>query len=337
MEYKDYYKVLGVPRDATEKDIKQAYRQLARQHHPDFNPNNKEAEEKFKEINEAYEVLSDPEKRKLYDRFGSDWATWQQQSGSNVGDFWQQWFGETSKGSARRVHTRPGTSAQEYNSDEEFGANSSFSDFFQQLFGNQAGGGGGVYGDLFGVSGARSRGPRRTTVRTMRGHDYEQPIEITLEEAYQGTTRLVRMGEQRFEVSVPKGADNGTRVRVRGKGAPSSVGGESGDLFLAIQIQPHPQFNRNGDDLETRVGVDLYIAVLGGEIPIPMLSGRSGMLRIPPGTQSGQRIRVKGQGMPVLNQPENHGDLYAIIEVQVPRNLTAKERELFEELRRLRP
>lgn len=316
MDYKDYYKILGVSRQASDKEIKQAYRKLARQYHPDMNPDDKSAEEKFKDINEAYEVLSDPQKRKLYEQVGSDWSAWQRQGG-NPNDFWRQQGGGG-----------PGVYTSE-NLEDLFGGDSPFSDFFQQLFGGGLRGGGSPYGDLLG-------GGRRGTPRSRRGQDYEQPIEITLQEAYQGTARVLALGDQRFEVSIPPGADTGTRVRVRGKGAPGAPGGEPGDLYLVIEVLPDPRFTRKGEHLETRAPVDLYTAILGGEVAVPTPAGRSGMLRIPPETQNGQQFRLRGQGMPLLNQPQEHGDLYAVIEIKLPTNLSAQERELFEKLRKLR-
>ena len=314
MEYKDYYGVLGVPKTGSEKDIKNAYRKLARKHHPDMNPGDASAEEKFKELNEAYEVLSDPEKRKLYDQFGSEYKTFQQ-GGGQADDFWQQWAGGQ-PGQNRRATAR--------DVEDLFGQDSPFSDFFQQLFG----GGGAGYGDLFGGA-ARQQRPRR-------GQDYEQPVEITLDEAYRGTSRILQIGDQRFEVNIPAGADTGTRVRVKGKGAPGPAGGPAGDLFLHIQVLPHAQFQRRGEDLETVVPLDLYTAILGGEIAVPTPAGRSVMLRVPPETQNGAKFRLRGQGMPVLNRPKERGDLYAVVEVKLPAQLTTQERELFENLRALR-
>ena len=314
MEYKDYYGVLGVPKTGSEKDIKNAYRKLARKHHPDMNPGDASAEEKFKELNEAYEVLSDPEKRKLYDQFGSEYKTFQQ-GGGQADDFWQQWAGGQ-PGQNRRATAR--------DVEDLFGQDSPFSDFFQQLFG----GGGAGYGDLFGGA-ARQQRPRR-------GQDYEQPVEITLDEAYRGTSRILQIGDQRFEVNIPAGADTGTRVRVKGKGAPGPAGGPAGDLFLHIQVLPHAQFQRRGEDLETVVPLDLFTAILGGEIAVPTPAGRSVMLRVPPETQNGAKFRLRGQGMPVLNRPKERGDLYAAVEIKLPAQLTTQERELFENLRALR-
>ncbi len=328
MDYKDYYGALGVSREASEKEIKQAYRKLARKYHPDMNPDDKSAEEKFKEVNEAYEVLSDPEKRKLFDQFGSEWKTWEQRGGA-PDDFWQQWGGQpqgTGPGGVRYTYTTgPGG----------MGGEGGFSDFFQQLFGGRGGRGyGGEYeggfGDLFGGMGGRG------APQTRRGRDYEQPVEISLQEAYHGTKRLFQIGDQRIEVTIPAGAKTGTRVRVAGKGAGGAGGGPAGDLFLVINVAEHPQFGRDEDDLETKVPVDLYTAELGGEIQVPLPDGHSVMLRVPPETQNGTRFRLRGKGMPVLGRQNARGDLFAIADVVLPDGLSDKERELFEELRQLR-
>lgn len=323
MDYRDYYAVMGVSKDASEKEIKQAYRKLARKYHPDFNPDDKSAEERFKEVNEAYEVLSDPEKRKLYDQFGSEWKTWQQRGG-NPEDFWQQWGGAPGGGQGRTYTYGPG----------DFGAGGDvFSDFFQQLFG--MGGGrsaryGGDIGDLFGGMGGRGQPQPR------RGRNYEQPVQISLEEAYHGTKRVFQIGDQRIEISIPAGAKTGTRVRVAGKGGSGAAGGPSGDLFLVIEVMPHPQFEREGENLEAGVEVDLYTAMLGGEVAVPVPDGGSVMLNVPPETQNGTRFRLRGKGMPVLNRPQERGDLYATIEVALPQHLSGEERELFEQLRAMR-
>jgi len=317
MDYKDYYKTLGVPRDASDKDIKHAYRKLAKQHHPDFNPGDKSAEEKFKDVNEAYEVLSDSEKRKLYDRYGSERSAWQR-GGGNANDFWQQWAGG-------QTGQHPGGYTTG-NLDDLLGGGA-FSDFFQQLFAGGMGGGG-RSGDTFG-------GGRRA-VRPRKGQDYKQPVDITLEQAYQGTSRVLVLGDQRFEVTIPAGAADGTRVRVRGKGAPSMAGGTAGDLYLIVAVQPHARFKRDEATLETHVPVDLYTALLGGEVSVPLLSGRSGMLRIPPETQNGQKFRLRGQGMPILGHQKERGDLYAIVDIVLPSELSMEEKTLIKQLQELR-
>ncbi len=313
---KDYYKILGVGKNATDKEIKQAFRKLARQYHPDMNPNNPQAEAKFKEINEAYEVLSDPEKRKKYDQLGADWVRWQQ-AGGRPDDFdWTRWttWGPGAQGPNVRYAT-----AEDLQ--DLFGEGSPFSDFFSQIFGGM------------GTSRTRTEGFGFRT-RPQRGQDYEQEVEITLEEAFYGTTRTLQRDGERLDVKIPRGADTGTRVRLAGKGAPGIAGGPAGDIYLRVKVLPHPRFERKGDDLYTTVPVDLYTAVLGGEVRVPTLEGDV-LLKIPATTQNGRVFRLRGKGMPRLRKPDERGDLLAKVEVQLPTHLTAEQRRLFEELRRI--
>jgi len=313
VEYKDYYRILGVSRDADEKEIKRAYRRLARKYHPDVNPGDKEAEERFKEINEAYEVLSDPEKRRKYDQLGAAWREWERMGG-RPGDFdWSQWVSTAPGG--QRVYVRYGTAED---LEDLFGGSSPFSEFFTRLFGGMAGAPGGF----------------EFRARPRRGQDLEQEVEISLEEAFHGTTRLLQKNGRRLQVKIPPGAHTGLRIRMAGEGAPGAVGGEPGDLYLRIHVAPHPRFERRGDDLYVTVPVDLYTAVLGGKVRVETLGGPV-MLTIPPGTQNGQTFRLRGKGMPRLRQPGEHGDLYARVEVRLPTRLTPRQRELFEELHRL--
>jgi DnaJ-class molecular chaperone len=308
MDYKDYYAVLGVGKTATEKQIKQAYRELARQYHPDVNPNNKDAEERFKEINEAYEVLSDPEKRKRYDELGANWRQYEQ---------YQQYAREQQAAGAGGR----GEGGYQRMSPEDlqdlFGEESPFSDFFQTFFGGGA---------------PSARGARTA----QRGHDLEYSVEVSLAEAARGATRLLRMedanGESRqVEVKVPAGVRDGTRVRIAGQGGAGSAGGPRGDLYLIVQLQPHPTFTREGDDLRTRVSAPLATMLLGGEVAIPTLGGRV-MLRIPPETADGKTFRLRGKGMPRLNRPSEHGDLYAEVHVALPQRLSPAQRQLVEQL-----
>ena len=311
MEYKDYYKILGVEKDANEKEIKKAFRKLARQHHPDVNPDDPKAEERFKEINEAYEVLSDPDKRSKYDRLGSDWRSWQRSG--QPGDF--DWGQYTAGRPGDRVHVRYGTPED---LQDIFGGGSPFSDFFGQIFG--------------GMGGAPGAGGYQYQMRPQRGRDYEQPIEITLQEAYRGTARVLQRDGQRLEIQIPAGAKTGTRVRVSGEGGAGAAGGPAGDLYLRVTVQPDPRFERRSDDLYTTVNADLYTMVLGGEIKVPTMTGEVA-LTVPAGTQNGRTFRLRGKGMPRLRNPEQHGDLYAKVEVQLPTRLSDQQRELFEELR----
>ncbi len=312
MEYQDYYKTLGVEKTATEKDIKQAYRKLARENHPDMKPGDKRAEDRFKKINEAYEVLGDPEKRAKYDRLGSSYHQWQRMGRDPQGFDFSQWF---AGGGA------PGASHVEYDNLSDLFSGGGFSDFFSTIFGQASGRTQTAY--------RRSGGGAR-----VRGQDVQRPVDITLEEAYQGTTReLVRDG-RRVTVSIPRGARSGTKVRIRGEGSPG-LGRDAGDLYLVVNVEPHAVFERKGDDLYADAPVDLYTAVLGGETRVRTLDGEV-VLKVAPESQAGQPVRLRGKGMPRLHEPQSRGDLYVRLQVQVPRNLTDEERDLFARLARLR-
>jgi DnaJ-class molecular chaperone len=306
---RDYYTVLGVPRSATEKDLKTAYRKLARKHHPDVNPGDKNSEELFKEIGEAYSVLSDPEKRKKYDRWGHDWEKIEQYGGRTPGQ----------GGSYTWTQGGPGN----FNVD----SSGDLGSLFEQLFGPAAGG--------------RAGGRTRVRSAPRRGGDLEQPVEITLEEAFAGTQRTfsmrdVQSGEtHNVEVKIPAGATDGLRVRVAGKGEPGLAGAPAGDLYLIVSVKPNSLFEREGDDLKVKVPTPLYTAILGGEVMIPTPKGTNLALKIPPETPNGLRMRLAGQGMPHVGGA-TRGDLFAEINVQLPRSLTERERELFGELARER-
>lgn len=337
MATKDLYEVLGVKRDASEKELRSAFRKLARKYHPDVNPGDKQAEERFKEINNAYEVLSDPDKRTKYDKYGDKWEY------------------------ADQI--------------EEMQRQQSASDFFRRAggAGGRSGAGGGQpfdlsdlgdLGDIFGNLGGvfRGRGGRQSARR--KGDDIEHPMEVTLEEAYSGTSRTLQMqvpqtcsvcggtGQvsgatchacqglgstietKRLEVKIPPGVQQGSRVRIAGKGQSGSNGGPPGDLFLIISLQPSERFERKGDDLYEEIPVPLTDAVLGGEVEVPTLKGRV-LLTLPPQTQNGRSFRLAGQGMPHLSG-QGRGDLYAKVRIVLPTHLSPREKELFEELRSLR-
>jgi curved DNA-binding protein len=301
MEYKDYYKVLGVERTASQDVIKKTYRKLAMKYHPDQNRGNKQAEEKFKDINEAYEVLSDPKKRERYDQLGNSYSQWQSQGGQQDNFNWNDWVG-----SQRNARSAPvGTD----NYAGEFG---SFSDFFSAIFGGMP-------------TGARSQ-----TRQVARPLIYEQKIQITLEEAYRGTQRLLQIGERKIEVKIPAGSITGTKVRVAGV-VPASGGSQRSDIHLMIEVLPNSRFSVQGNDLLADVAIDLPTAVLGGSVTFPTLSGDV-RLTIPAGTQPGQKIRLSGKGMPKLKDKQTFGDLIAQIKIEIPRKLTEK---LYEELRTL--
>lgn len=314
MEYKDYYKILGVDKNADEKEIKKAYRKLARQYHPDVNPDNKQAEARFKEANEAYEVLGDAEKRHKYDRLGANWNAYQSAGRDPSGFDWSQWT--TGAPGGPRVNVQ-------YGDINELFGQGGFSDFFQSIFGGMGGQYGGS-GASFGRSG-------QYQPRPARGQDLEHPVEITLEEAFHGTQRVLSMDNRRIEIKIPPGVRTGSKVRVAGEGYPGAAGGSAGDLFLVVQVAPHPAFERKGDDLQTETPVSLYTAVLGGEATVSTLTGKA-TLNIPAGTQPGQLIRLRGQGMPKLREPNERGNLLVKVQVRLPRNLDERERELFHEL-----
>jgi curved DNA-binding protein len=311
MQYRDYYQTLGVPRNASEKEIKQAYRRLARQYHPDKNPGDKVAEERFKEINEAHEVLTDRDKRQKYDRLGAQWQQWQRM-GRDPGDFdFSQWYS-----------AGPGATHVEFGDLEDlFGSSGGFSDFFRSIFGQ---------------AGAQpTMRWRQAQRRVHRGQDYEQPVDITLEESFHGTTRVLEIETSRLEVKIPPGVRTGSKVRVAGKGGPGAGGGPSGDIFLRINVLPHKLFERKEDDLHCEVLVDLYTALLGGEVRVPTLESAV-QLRIPPETQAGRTFRLREQGMPSLRDPARRGDLYAKVKIALPQRLGKREKELFRELAALR-
>jgi curved DNA-binding protein len=315
MEYKDYYKILGVDRSATEKEITKAYRKLARKYHPDVNPGSKEAEERFKEINEAHEALSDAEKREKYDQLGANWRQWQNMGGDPRGFDWGQWYAQPGGG---RVHVQYGDLGDLFGG----AGGGGFSDFFEAIFGG------------LGQRGTGSGGARAQP-RAARGQDYEQEVEITLEEAFAGTTRVLQKDGRRLEVKIPPGVETGSKVRMRGEGGEGLGAGGKGDLYLRVKVLPHRTFERQGDDLYCEAPVELYTAVLGGEARVPTLKGGA-VLKIPAETQSGKSFRLKGQGMPYLSDPEQRGDLYATVKVRVPQNLTEGERELFQQLAGMR-
>lgn len=339
MDFKDYYQILGVPRDADEKQIKKAYRNLARKYHPDVN-SDASSEERFKSINEAYQVLSDPEKRAMYDRFGADWDRYQAAPGGGATDF-SEWFTQTTG--------TPGGQGVHF---EFHGTDGSgFSDFFDLLFGSR------------GQRGGDMRQPRRTP---QRGADQEVPIELTLEEAFSGTNRTFELTvpevcptcqgtgvngrgpcpecngsgtiakRSKIEVTIPAGVRENSRVRVAGKGSPGVNGGPPGDIFLRVRLKKHPRFELDGTNLRTTLEVPLYTAILGGEVILETLSGSRIAVAIQPETQSGQVIRLRGQGWPTKVRSSSRGDLLAKVQVQIPTNLDPHERQLFEQLRALR-
>lgn len=301
MEYKDYYKILGVNKTADEKELKSAYRKLARQYHPDKNPGDKVAEEKFKEINEAYEVLSNPENRSLYDRLGQNYHRYQQSGGQPGGFDFSQFFSQGRGG------------AQQVNIEDLFGGSGGFSDFFTSIFGGRGG---------------------YQQAQPMSGHDINQKVIISLEEAFHGTSRtLVREDGERYTAKIPRGAKTGTKIRLRGKGGQGHGG--AGDLILHIEVKDHPRYIREDDNLRVTMPVDFLTAVLGGKVALETLTG-TGNLTIPAGTQGGQTIRLKGKGMPNVKNKNKVGDLLVTIQIVVPKQLSETEKQLYEQLAALR-
>jgi molecular chaperone DnaJ len=325
MPGKDFYAILGVGRSASEKEIKQAYRRLARKYHPDVNPGDKTAETKFKEINEAYEVLSDPEKRKKYDRYGDQWQHAEQFAKAGQGA-----QGDFGKGGTYTTY--------------DFGDLGDLGDIFGGIFQGFGGGAG-------------------TARRSARPKSMEYPVEVTLEEAYHGTKRVLQLQAEepcsvcggsgrvgrgrcsncggsgrllrpkRLEVKIPPGVRDGSKVRIAGQGG-QGYGGAKGDLLLVVKVLPHQTFERKGDDLHVEVSVPLTTAMLGGEVGVPTLKGNVA-LKVPPETQNGKVFRLSGQGMPHLND-SSRGDIFAKVKVMLPTKLTQQERQLFEQLRSYR-
>ena len=312
MEYQDYYKTLGVERNASPEEIKRAFRKLAMKHHPDRNPGNKEAEEKFKKMTEAYEVLSDPQKRARYDQLGESYSNWQQTGGGQGNFNWEDWLGQAG--------ARGGTRVEMGDLNDIFGG-SGFSDFFNMIFGGA--------GAVGGTRNPRSSVRTQTRTGTARPRAYEQPVHISFMEAFHGTDRMVSVDSQRLQVKIPPGSRTGTRVRMAGA---VSTSGHKDDIFLVIEVDLDPKFEREGDDIYTDITIDLYTAVLGGKTVVQTPGGQV-TLTIPAGTQPGQKIRLTGLGMPRLHSPQTAGDLYARIKVTLPRSLNEKQRALFEQLR----
>ena len=304
MEYKDYYKILGIDKKASPEEIKKAYRGLALKHHPDKNPDNAAAEEQFKLINEANEVLSKPEKRKKYDELGENWEQFNQ-------------HGNQQKENAYR-ESYNGNSNNPFNN----GNQSDFSDFFEQFFAGN------------------TRDARRKNTQDgnfnqsshYKGGDYETEMEITLEEAYSSTNRIIQVDNEKLRISTKPGAYQDQLLRIKNKGAIGSSAAHRGDLFVRINIKPHPQWIRKGDDLYTTLHLDLLTAVLGGEMEVKTLSGTI-KINIASGTQNGKTIRVKGKGMPLYEQPNMFGNLYIQLQVLIPEKLSEKQKELFEQLK----
>jgi len=296
MDFIDYYKVLGVAKNADDAEIKKAYRKLARKYHPDVNPNDAGAKKKFQEINEANEVLSDPEKRKKYDQYGKDWQHAEQ-------------FEQA--GQSKRQQ-RPQYSSR---GQEQFDE-SDFSDFFSTMFG-----------------GARQQTGRSQT--KFKGQDYNAELQLELQDVYTTDKRTLTVNEKNIRLTIPAGVENGQTIKIAGHGAPGINGGPNGDLYITFNISNHSKFKRDGDNLHTSINLPLYTAVLGGELTMDTLGGKL-KLKVPPETQNNTKVKLKGKGFPVYKKEGSFGDLYVTYHIQIPTHLTEKERALFNELSKLR-
>lgn len=306
VEFKDYYATLGVSKTATDAEIKKAYRKLAREHHPDVNPGDKAAETKFKEINEANEVLGNAESRRKYDELGANWRNYEQ-GGPQQPPY---------QGGRRSRTVTPDEMSDIFGG----GGGVNFSDFFNQFFGQ-----------------GQAQGPRQPRAR--RGRDAESLVDLTLEEAFTGTSRLLSVERNgrphKVEVRIPPGIKDASRVKVRGEGEPGSGDMPAGDLYLVVRLLPHSRFERRGQDLYTRVSVPVTTAVLGGEVSAPTLSGSSIKLRVPELTPAGRTFRLRGHGMPDTKSPETRGDLFVAVDIQIPAKLSPEAREHYEALGKL--
>jgi curved DNA-binding protein len=303
MEYKDYYNILGVSKSASQDEIKKAYRKLAVKYHPDKNPDDKNAENRFKEISEAYEVLKDPEKRKKYDQLGMNWNQYQ-----NTGDFdWSQFSGQQR---GRQYHFQGDLN-------DVFGGEE-FSDFFNAFFG-----------------GGFSSGKQQYRTGGLKGQDYQSTLKITLEEAYHGTSRILNVNNEKLRINIKPGAYDGQELRIKGKGGAGTGGGVRGNIYVNIQIAPNNKFERSGNDLKTSLQVDAYTAILGGQAQVDTITGKLNV-KIPKGSQPNLTLRLKGKGMPVFNKSGQFGDLLLLIKVSIPKNISEEEEELVKKLQNLK-
>jgi len=303
MEFVDYYKILGVDKNASEGDIKKAYRKLARKLHPDLNPNDKEANKKFQQVNEANEVLSDPEKRKKYDKYGQDW--------SHAEEFEKARQSQGRSADSAGGYNFGGNDAGGYNfSGSEFGGN--FSDFFSSMFGQGEGKG----------SGRQAK---------YRGEDYNAELHLNLEDVYTTQKQTLTVNGKKIRITIPAGVENGQVIKLSGHGGEGVNGGPKGDLYITFVIADNSVFKRDGNNLNTTVVIDLYTAVLGGEVVLETLSGKI-KLKVNPETQNGTKIRLKGKGFPMYKNEGQFGDLFVTYSVKLPTNLTERQKELFKEL-----
>ena len=303
MAYIDYYKVLGIDKNASQDEVKKAYRKWARKYHPDLNPNDKEANKKFQEINEANEVLSDPEKRKKYDQYGEHWQHAEQYEQARA----QQAAG----GGGGYYYESSGENPFEGFSEQGFGTED-FSDFFSQLFGARSG-----------------RGGRRS--HAAKGQDYSTELALSLRDAASAHKQTLSIDGRKIRITIPAGVENGQQIKLKGQGASGANGGTNGDLYVTFVIADDPKFKRLGNDLSVTADIDLYTAVLGGETTVDTLDGKV-KLKVVAGTQNGAKVRLKGKGFPVYKKEGQFGDLFVTYKVKIPTQLTEKQRSLFEQL-----
>jgi curved DNA-binding protein len=304
MAYTDYYKILGISKTASEEDIKKAYRKLARKLHPDLNPKDKEANKKFQQINEANEVLSDPEKRKKYDQYGENWENAEQfekarQSGAYSGE----------RGSGQSGNPFSAFDGREFGDGQ-------YSDFFEQMFG----------------SGARSSNAGGTR---FRGQDYQAELHLSLRDAVKTHTQTLTVNGKNIRITIPAGVEDGQVIRLKNHGAPGVNGGPNGDLYITFRIAPDPDFKRVGNDLYITLHLDLYTAVLGGEVMVDTLDGKI-KLKVKPETQNGTKARLKSKGFPVYKHENSFGDLFVTYNILIPQHLTERQKELFNELSKMK-
>jgi curved DNA-binding protein len=315
MDFIDYYKILGVSKTATQDEIRTAYRKLARKHHPDLNPNDKEANRKFQQINEANEVLSDPEKRKKYDQYGKDWqhaeAFEKAQQSAGAGRRGPGAGGTGGAGSSGFSDFGGGGGA---GYGEDFGDGGEFSDFFESLFGRSARGGSGK--------------------AAFRGQDYQAELHLGLADAAVTHQQVLTVNEKNIRITIPAGVENGQIIKLKGHGGPGTNGGPDGDLYITFVVADDPRWRRDGNDLYANANPDLYTMMLGGEILVDTLNGKV-KLKIKPETPNGTSLRLKGKGFPIYKKEGQHGDLFVTLEIRLPSNLSEKEKELFRELQKL--
>ncbi|PWI29445.1 molecular chaperone DnaJ [Flavobacteriaceae bacterium LYZ1037] len=295
MPYIDYYKILGIPKNATEKDIKKAYRKLARKYHPDLNPNDKEAEKKFKEINEANEVLSHPENRKKYDEHGKDWK-----------------HAEEFEKAKQQQQQYQGNRQQQYSGNFN---ESDFSDFFESMFGGSS--------------------KQRSSNTMFRGQDFNAELQLNLKDVYTSHKRTLTVNNKNIRITIPAGIENGQVIKITGHGGKGINNGPNGDLYITFNIVNNTHFKRDKNNLYTTIDLDLYNALLGGEVTVDTFDGKV-KLKVKPETQNGTQIKLKNKGFPVYKKDGQFGDLYITFNIKTPTNLTDKEKELFTELSKLR-